>query len=268
VIEYGKKPTLSNLANLLQRNRILLILDSLDAVLDLNGTGYIEGYELYGDLVQMAGEGRHKSCVILTSRQQPHEVRMMEGLAVKTLRISDLELPAANELLRAKGVEEGILDIWECYGGNPTVLMQLARPVIEMFGGDGKQFVAARWIPLSVCNTLQRQLQHLSHSELKLLIGLALNDEGLTIQEIGRLYSFLVFEICSTLDLLHQQALIEVVNGRYVVPQVMRVWIQNEMAAWKGQKQGGSHLLPKVFPFLPPSVQIKGQKLDHRTIAS
>ena len=64
----------------LRQNRCLLILDNLEAILQ-EGAGaglYRPGYEGYGELLRRVGESQHQSCLLLTSREKPRDVAILE----------------------------------------------------------------------------------------------------------------------------------------------------------------------------------------------
>ncbi|MEM7134462.1 MAG: tetratricopeptide repeat protein [Chloroflexota bacterium] len=68
------------LFDLLRRNRCLLILDNFESILqaDDQASLYKPGYEPYGQLVANFGETRHRSSLLLTSRECPMELSRIE----------------------------------------------------------------------------------------------------------------------------------------------------------------------------------------------
>ena len=61
----------------LRTRRVLLVLDNLESVMEeAEGSGrMLPGYEGYGRLLRRAAETKHKSCVLLTSREKPNGAR-------------------------------------------------------------------------------------------------------------------------------------------------------------------------------------------------
>ena len=75
------RPTVNHLLELMQIHRCLLVLDNMET---LHKTGslsgeYRDGYEDYQTLFLGLAKTRHKSCVILTSRELPTELDPLEG---------------------------------------------------------------------------------------------------------------------------------------------------------------------------------------------
>jgi hypothetical protein len=96
---------ISRLIHYLQIHRCLLVLDKAETVLQScagrvttcnNHTGcYCNNYEEYGQFFQRIGESPHQSCVVVTSREQPKEITLLEGdtLPVRVLPLKGLQLP-------------------------------------------------------------------------------------------------------------------------------------------------------------------------------
>ncbi len=75
------KGKISRLLHYLRDKRCLLLLDNFESVLQggTNSGKYSEGYEDYGYLLQQIGQVNHQSCLIITSREKPKEVGLLEG---------------------------------------------------------------------------------------------------------------------------------------------------------------------------------------------
>ena len=97
-----------HLVDVLRKHRCLIVLANVESILgssegkvhELAGK-YQDGYQNYGDLFQKIGETSHKSCLLLTSREKPLQVAMLEGknLPVKVLQLQGLKLEDANAIL-------------------------------------------------------------------------------------------------------------------------------------------------------------------------
>ena len=103
----GQTAQIAQLINYLRQHRCLLVLDNAETILQTGqGVGrYLPGYEIYGDLLQQVGEGVHQSCVILTSREKPGEIAVLEGdyLPVRSHALPGLKAPDSEALFQAKG---------------------------------------------------------------------------------------------------------------------------------------------------------------------
>lgn len=108
--KYAPLPTLdqqmSKLIDRLQYSRYLLILDGVETVLEGGkATGhYRSGYADYGQLFQAIGTVPHRSCVVLTSREQPREIALLEGEDrwVQTLYVTGLSTVESRALFQSQ----------------------------------------------------------------------------------------------------------------------------------------------------------------------
>src|SRR5438105_10530212 len=94
---------LSLLLHHLREQRVLLVLDNLESLL-LEGEvlGHLRpGYEGYARLVRSVAQTAHPSCLLLTSREKPAELRALEGhqSPVRSLHLPGLEATACEQLL-------------------------------------------------------------------------------------------------------------------------------------------------------------------------
>jgi transcriptional regulator with XRE-family HTH domain len=88
---YGEDPIIpttlaqqvSKLMQYLRSRRCLLILDNAETILQREPVGHWRsGYEGYGQLLRDIGEASHQSCLLLTSREKPREIALMEEMKV------------------------------------------------------------------------------------------------------------------------------------------------------------------------------------------
>src|SRR5207237_2757483 len=94
---------LSLLLKHLREQRVLLVLDNLESLLSEGEVrGHLRpGYEGYGRLLRSVAQTAHRSCLLLTSREKPAELRALEGrkTPVRPLRLLGLEAPAVEPFL-------------------------------------------------------------------------------------------------------------------------------------------------------------------------
>ncbi|MBV9706214.1 MAG: hypothetical protein JO125_02245, partial [Chloroflexi bacterium] len=127
----------------LRAHRCLLILDNVETVLqEGTATGsYRVGYEGYGTLFQLIGEAKHRSCLLLTSREKPKELSRLEGshAPIRTLQLSGVGVREGQALLKDKdlvGSDEAWEMLSQLYAGNPLALKLVAEPIREVFNAN------------------------------------------------------------------------------------------------------------------------------------
>ncbi|HAA33305.1 MAG TPA: hypothetical protein DCE56_43260, partial [Cyanobacteria bacterium UBA8553] len=231
---------LSRLIELLRKQRCLLILDNVESILykgdfpfdqsphgDRTASHYTfrvgscpYGYEGYGELFKQVGEASHQSCLVLTSREIPKEIAILQGESrpVRSLQLTGLGLEA-KELLKTKGLsnsEDELKALVERYEGNPLALMIAAETIKEVFNNSIVDFNLYHPIVFGeICELLSQQFYRLSHLEKEVMYWLAINRIPVSIK-------ILITEILSlsskqtlteTLGCLKRRSLIKVSNS-------------------------------------------------------
>ncbi len=172
---------LSRASQIWQSGRYLLVLDGVEGILQGGAAGrYRPECEGYGAWFrQMLGGS--PSCLVLTGREQPAD--LTEGLA--TLTLTGLGAEGQALLLGADRWPEVAAAALEYYRGNPLALKVASRMVQELFDGDLAQFWAQReGFFGSLRDLLQQQWQRLSELEVRVMYGLALSEQPLTLSEL------------------------------------------------------------------------------------
>ncbi|GAB1545478.1 NB-ARC domain-containing protein [Scytonema sp. NUACC21] len=193
---------ISKLLEFLQKHRCLIILDNVETILcstDTSGSSYNNlggyyraGYEAYGDLFWQVGELRSNSCLVLTSREKPKEVAILEGktLPVRSLHLFGLTIAAAQQIFTTKGEFSGSPEDWktliQSYGGNPLALKIVASTIHDLFNGNIVNFLSWGTVIFGdILKMLNQQFNRLSNLEKELMYWLAINREPITLAELA-----------------------------------------------------------------------------------
>lgn len=150
-------------------------MDGWEAVLGGDRAGcYQPGYEPYGELLQRVAQGRHQSCLLVTSRERPDSVSRFGG---KTLQLMGLDDAAAYDLLRERDLVFDP-DLWaeltRLYRGNPQALHSIAAMIQDTLDGNVEQFFRYTTIVLGdLEKAIAEQILHLSDLEKAILCSLA-----------------------------------------------------------------------------------------------
>jgi hypothetical protein len=140
VAPQGEGAQFRALLQLLQEQRSLLMLENFETLLQAGDPegGYREGYAGYGRLLRAVGEGRHRSCLVVTGRESPPEWAMLRGDAVRALHLGGLAVAEGQVLLADKRLS-GSTDEWSSlvdrFGGNGLALKVVGESIRELFGG-------------------------------------------------------------------------------------------------------------------------------------
>ncbi len=187
---------LARLIQLLQEQRCLLVFDNIETVLEEGGWAghYRKGYEGYGELFRSVGEISHRSCLLLTGREKPYEVNILEGthLPVRSLALPGLGQEEGRSIFQARGEFHGCAEDWHDlirhYAGNPLALKMIAPAVQDLFDGDIGALVAllreGTVVFGDIDALLHKQFDRLCDLEVQVMGWLALKREPTTLDRL------------------------------------------------------------------------------------
>ncbi len=235
----GLEDRISLLVHILKKTKCLLILDNAETLLE---SGVLAGryqadYQNYQAFFQRIGTCQHQSCVLLTTREQPQEITLMQGdtLPVRSLKLAGLNVEAGQKILQSRGcfVESAAclqLTIAK-YGGNPLVLKIVSAIASELYNGNISAFMQSR---SSICreigDVLDQQLDRLLDSEKSLLYWLTIEQRSIDWVELnsGNYPGILPEAIVETVRSLLHRSLIEKQNKKFYLQPVVREYLQHK----------------------------------------
>lgn len=219
------KPTVGHLTSALlttlQHHRCLLVLDQLESLLQSRAIAgrYTEGYEAYGDLLRLVAEVPHQSCLIVTTREFPKDLKLLKNPQVCILQLAGLTPPDSHHLFTALHSLEATEVEWhglnDYYAGNPRLLKMVVSRIEDYFGGsvaDYLQNLANERLWFSdLEDLLAQQLDRLSLAEKVILRQLASQRQWCSLAQIrgdetaNQWYG----DLLEILDSLNRRSLIE-----------------------------------------------------------
>ena len=262
---------ISRLVEYLRHHRCLLVLDNLEAILDLGE--YRAGYEGYGQLIERMAKCQHQSCLVLTSREKPKALAKFEGasLPVHCLFLSGLPLAAVKEIFRAKGDFFGSESAWHHlnahYGGNPLALEIVATAIQELFAGNVEAFwQQGKGVLGEIGDLLEQQFNRLSAGEREILDWLAINREPVSVKQLA---AEIVLpdsgQLLDSLSLLRGRSLIETIGDRFTVQPFVSEYITDKLVQLRRKPGSQSQIefrLPQIPAQLCPKSKIHSPNYD------
>ena len=233
-----KNASIGQLIQCLRKSRCLVILDNVETILQAGDRAgqYRPGYEGYGELFREIGESVHQSCLMLTSREKPAEVAMLEGieLSVRSWQLGG-SLEAAQALIQAKGLLGSAKQkqlLCDRYGCNPLALKIVATSIQDLFDGDiGKFLEQNTTIFNGLRRLLNQQFKRLSPLEKTVMYRLAIKREWMTISELAAdmMPSVSRAELLEALESLSWRSLIKKRSGSYTQQPVLREYLTDQL---------------------------------------
>ena len=178
----------------LRTTRCLVVLDNLETILQGGESGraghYLTGYEAYGRFLLQVGEAFHTSCLVITSREKPATLSLLEAKRspVCSLQLSGLEDNASQQFLQGQGLTGSEYDyaaLGQHYAGNPLALRLVTGVIHDVFDANIAAFLRrGEHVFGDIRDLLDEQFERLSHQERRLLYWLAIGRELVPLDEL------------------------------------------------------------------------------------
>lgn len=231
----------SRLLDYLQKYRCLLIIDNVESILcGQKPTGeYRPGCEGYGELFMRVGKVTHRSCLLLTSREKPKEIALLEEdvLSVCCVRLGGLQESEVLEILNAKrlyGSESDYKAIIEHYTGHPLAIKIIATSIVDWFDGSISQFLQQNsFIFGDIREILQEQFERLSRLEKDVMYWLAINREPIKILQLQEdvVSNIPITDLLEATESLHRRSLIEKTESCFTLQAVVMEYVTQKFVA-------------------------------------
>jgi WD40 repeat protein len=163
----------------LKQHRCLLFLDNTETVMQDDTQN-----EQYGKLFHQVGSVSHQSCLILTSREKPQEIALLEEeiAFVRSLRLGGLDHKDGRKVVEEFASFTGSDDEWkrfiDCYSGNPLALKLAAKHIQEVYFCSISDFLQEeRQVFGDLRKLLDWHFNRLSDREQEIMYWLAINLE-------------------------------------------------------------------------------------------
>jgi hypothetical protein len=263
---------LSKLMECLRSSRCLLILDNAETILSSGERAgqCREGYEGYSQLLQTVGEVPHQSCLLLTSREKPSTIALLEGekSKVRSLSLKGLKAEQGRELFQQKGQFAGSEAEWSLlskhYGGNPLALKLVATATQELFNGTIAEVLKyAQQGVLAfehIRNLLERQFNRLSAMEQEVMYSMAISREPVSLAELEK----------DIVTVASKRKLLEAMNSLLIRSLIEKdgeyFWVQPVVMEYVTQRlveQGCSEIEAQQLERLSSHTLVKAQAKDY-----
>ncbi|EDX83925.1 hypothetical protein S7335_1622 [Synechococcus sp. PCC 7335] len=266
--------TLSQLMHWLRTRRCLIVIDNVETLLSAGKSGqYRSGYDDYGEFFRQIGKTRHQSCLIVTGREKPTDIGMLESsqLSIRSFQLGGSP-EAAQAIIQAKeltGSSEAIQRLCDRYDANPLVLKIVGTSILSIFDGDISLFLAEK-APIfnDFRRLLDQQVDRLSDLEQTILYWLAINREWTTLSELADDIWPTVAraDVFEALESLSWRSLIETRSGFYTQQPVIMEYVTDRLV--ETVYQSLENLGQQGLPIEPPASIEAGLWYTHALLKS
>ncbi|MEL7354666.1 MAG: NB-ARC domain-containing protein [Cyanobacteria bacterium J06650_10] len=224
--------------------RCLIVLDNVESILEKGSyTGkYRQGYEGYGVFFRRIGESSHKSCLLITSREKPHEISELESdrASIHSLDLTGLMQAEAEKILDSKGITGSTSEfkqLNDLYNGNPLALKLIPETINYIFNGSIQEFLTANTSIFEdrINTLLEEQIDRTSDFEKAILYWLAINRESVSYSDLKDDICFVIGgkekEIISSLNSLQRRSLIESNESFFTLQNVVMEYVTDRLVS-------------------------------------
>ena len=230
---------ITRLIDYLRSLRCLIVLDNGESLLDSGNRGgkYLPGYEGYGELLRRVGATDHISCMMLTTREKPKEVAILEGksLAVRSLSLEGFKKAEGHEIFQVKGLsglESELERLTNRYSGNPLALKVVATTIQDLFEGNIAEFLNQEHAVFgNIRDVLDQQFERLSKIERETMYWLAIAREPISLSQLREHFALQVppIKLVEALDSLSRRSLIEKNASRFTQQPVVMEYVTSRL---------------------------------------
>ncbi|NJL55751.1 hypothetical protein HC928_11575 [bacterium] len=195
---------------------------------------YRGGYKGYGELFRRVGGTSHKSCLVLTSRENPKEIASAAkgNLLVRCLPLVGLTVVAAEALFRdrgLKGTDAEQRSLINFYQGNPLALKIVSTTIQDLFDGDIAQFLASNpGVFGDIRDLLAQQCDRLSELERSVMFWLAVHREPVTVATLQNLVEDRA-NLLEALQSLVRRCLVECTATQFTLQPVVMEYFTDQL---------------------------------------
>ncbi|MBC8122019.1 MAG: pentapeptide repeat-containing protein, partial [Gemmatimonadaceae bacterium] len=263
---------ISRLTDHLRNQRCLVILDNVETVLCGNGSAgyYREGYEEYGAFFKGLAEVAHQSCLMLTSREKPAELGVLEGRTrpVRVYQLCGITEAEGQQILEAKDltISESNPD-WKVliahYSGNPLALQIVATMIRELLDSDIGAFVQllrrGTIIFDDIRDLLEQQFRRLSEFEKEVVYWIAIEREGVELSILREDIAARVSDtrLWEALRSLGRRSLVVRSGIRFTLQPVLMEYASDRLV-----EQVSSEIINRKIALIDSHALIKAQAAD------
>lgn len=255
--------------SLISTRRCLLLLDNLESIMPSGerAGNYRKEFENYGHLIRLIGETEHQSCLVVTSREKPHELARLEGggATVRSLQLEGIDVYTARVVLNDRaliGVEETWREFTHHFSGNLMAMQFAAESIRDLFNNDIAKFLQDRGVAIfsGIRDLLDQQFKRLLRVEQELLYWFAIERNAAGVARLQQNLSptYTIHEIQDALQSLRRRSLIEQTMSGFVLQTIVLDYVTQHLVEQIFQEVHNG-----VLKLFNSHALLKAQSRDH-----
>jgi len=228
---------LSELIDCLRRQKILLVLDGLQCILEVNqnSVSYRQEFEGYGQFLRSIISTNHQSLLVTTSRIKPKLLEYYASNQVRFLDLTGFDPQTTMSFLGAGRdnvlVERELLNLSATLQHNPQ-LLTIANSHLDIFSqDDAEQVIEDLCLLEAISELLEQELSYLSPLEREIVYWLAICCTAMSSEDLSRQIrlSQSKLKFLHSLKSLGERSLIVKEDHAYRLMPIMKVYLRRKL---------------------------------------
>ena len=199
-------------------------------------------YEGYEEFFKRIGSTKHQSCLLITSREKPKSINLLEDEVNKvySYQLNGLSEKDGIQLLKRRFHKDDIIGenneeqnlkwIIESYKGNPLLIILVYTTILEVFNGDISKFKEEKALVTSeIDNIFKKQFVRLFKLEQSIMYWLAINSIPVSIEALQEdIINQSKNAIITSIESLNRRSLIEKADGGYTLQPAVKEYVTEQ----------------------------------------
>ncbi|GAB4523050.1 MAG: hypothetical protein Tsb0014_00180 [Pleurocapsa sp.] len=228
---------LNLLINYLRQYRCLLVLDSLQSIIEVGESAvyYRSGYEPYGQLLRCIITASHQSLLVATSRVKPKLLSFYSREQVRFLNLQGLNSCHLSKIFQSRlsrnFPESKLQHLWAYYMYNPQILNIVTANIERLDNLQIDDFLHHTPIIDEIDYLLHQEIGYLSHLEKQIIHWLAIDCYANSIKALSRRIGQFISKarLLEGLHNLQERGLINCETGQYTLAPLIKDYLQRKL---------------------------------------
>lgn len=228
---------LSEFIDCLRRQKILLVLDGLQCILEVNpnSVSYKPEFEGYGQFLRSIISTNHQSLLVTTSRIKPKVLEYYASNQVNFLDLQGFDEKTTMTFLgvdvQTPMVERNLLHLSGTLQHNPQ-LLKIVNNHLDVFAeDDGEQVIEDLCLLEAISELLEQELSYLAPLDKEIVYWLAISCTAISSDDLSRQMKYFQsrLKFLHSLKSLITRSLVIKQDNAYVLMPIMKVYLRRKL---------------------------------------
>lgn len=228
---------LSEFISCLKQQRVLLVLDGLQCILEVsqNSVSYRQEFEGYGQFLRSIVSTEHQSLLVTTSRIKPKLLEYYASNQVRFLDLQGFDKQATISFLSAGKdsyiVESELLQLSQTLQHNPQLLKIVSNHLEVLCEDDAERVIEDLSLLEPIGDLLEQELSYLAPLSREIIYWLAISCKPISSKDLSRQieHSQSKLKFFQSLKSLTERSLVIEESEGYILMPIMKLYLRRKL---------------------------------------